>query len=334
MDVKQYYSKKALILYAVIFIVALVAYAIYDVVEHEIATNEITIHGNVDIRQVDLGFRVGGRIAEMFVEEGDKVQAGQVIAMLDNIPYQHEVAVAQAQVQEAGYNLNKFESGNRPEEIKQAQANYNQQRAAFINAKTYYQRQYELVQSGVIPKQLYDDAAAKLKESHAALKSAQEQLKLMQVGFRHQDISAMRSEYEAALARLGSAKTDLNDTILLAPEDGFVLTRVQQPGAVVAPGANVYSLSLPNPVRVRAYLGELDLGRVKPGMKALVYTDSYSKPFEGQVGYISSQAEFTPKNIQTEQLRTSLVYLVRIIVEDPNGDLRQGMPVTVKLNLK
>lgn len=291
----------------------------------------LTLYGNVEIRQVELAFRVSGRVQTMRNEEGDAIKAGALLATLDAKPYEDELRLAQAQLAEAQANLNKLQKGNRSEETAQAQAQVNLRQATFDHALLEYNRQESLYADKVISKRERDEAKARHEEARAALESAREALRMSTAGFRDEDIAAGSAAVQAASARLEQAKTRLEDTQLHAPSDGVLLTRVTEPGAVVAAGQTVYALCLHTPVWVRAYVDEPELGFVKPGMKALIFTDSEpDKPYSAQVGFISPEAEFTPKSVETPQLRTALVYRLRIIADNP-GNLRQGMPVTVRL---
>lgn len=291
------------------------------------------LSGNVDIRQVDLGFRVSGRLAKMLFEEGDEVKTGDLLAVLDKAPYEASLAIAQGQLLQAEANYAKLVHGSRPQEIEEARALAREQQAAFENADTTFTRQRNQLKVGSTSQQAYDDALKQRRETEALLKNALEALSLAEEGFRQEDIDAGRAARETAKAQLQSAKIDLQDTEIHSPSDGIILTRVREPGAIVAPQSIVCSLTLHKPVWIRAYVSEPNLGRLKPGMKVLVFTDTNpDKPFTGQIGFISPQAEFTPKTVETTELRTDLVYRLRILVEDPKGDLRQGMPVTVKIN--
>lgn len=296
--------------------------------------NEITVHGNVDIRQVDLGFRVGGRIKTLNFEEGDLVKVGDVLATLDDVPYQNEFHSAKAQLAQAAADLEKKKTGNRAEEIQQATSAVAERQATYDNAVRIFRRQEELVKSKAASIQTYDNAVQQKIESKARLDNAKEFLHLMKAGFRIEDIRASEASFDLAKANLEIAQTNLNDTKLIAPSDGIIFSRIREVGAIVGIGATVYSLSLHHPVWIRAYVSETNLGKIKPGGEALVFTDSNpTTPFKGQIGFISPQAEFTPKNVETEELRPDLVYRIRILTDDPKGDLRQGMPVTVKLLL-
>ena len=292
----------------------------------------LRLYGNVDIRQVELGFRVSGRIAEMRFEEGDPVAAGDLMARLDQRPYRHDLQLAQAEVAAEHANVDKLEAGTRPAEIEQARALVNEREAALVNAKRQFERQQQLVGSPAASRQAFDDARALLDEAEARLMSAQKALDLALEGFRSEDKAAARAALDAAEARLAMARTELDDTELHAPAAGTVLSRVREPGAIVAPGETAYTLSLDRPVWVRAYVPEPELGLIRPGQPVQVLTDTRpDRPYRGQIGFISPVAEFTPKSVETPELRTDLVYRLRVVVEDADPGLRQGMPVTVRI---
>ena len=325
--------KKKLIVVAVVVIAAGVLIAAWLLREKSVAPVGLTLYGNVDIRKVDLAFRVGGRVAQLLPEEGDRLQAGQAVARLEATPYRDALQLAQARRDQAAALLAKLEAGNRPQEIAQARAQVAEREATLTNLETDFARKQKLLASGVIPQQVFDDVNARRNEAKARLETARQALKLALAGFRKEDVAAARADLEAAQAQVATAETSLGDTELAAPEGGVLLTRVVEPGAVVAPGQTVATLTLDDPVWVRAYVDEPDLGRIAPGMAAEITTDSApGHPYHGHVGFISPEAEFTPKTVQTEALRTRLVYQVRVIADNPDHGLRQGMPVTVRLN--
>lgn len=301
--------------------------------ETEHSNHEIISYGNVDIRQVDLGFRVSGRLKELRFEEGDAVKAGDVMAVLDQVPYQNELDSAAAQVKQAEADFAKKKRGNRPEEIQQAESTVEERQATFHNAINVLKRQTKLLKSGTASRQTYDNAIQQKEEAEARLHNAKENLELMRQGFRVEDIQAAEAALALAKANFAIAETNFKDTVLIAPSDGVIFSRIREIGAIVGVGSTVYSLSLHHPIWVRSYVSEPDLGRIKPGGKALIYTDSQEEPFGGKIGFISPQAEFTPKNVETKELRPDLMYRLRIQVEDPKGQLRHGMPVTVHLIL-
>ena len=297
---------------------------------HQGPKTGLTLYGNVDIREVTLGFRVPGKLARLVYDEGDAVMAGEVIASLDAEPYSNLVASAQAQVESLRARLKLRETGNRPEEIAQARSLVREREATAINAERLLKRSEELLAVKAVAIQDRDNAAASYDEAAARLKSARDNLALLEAGFRAEDIAQARADLAQAEAGLAAARLQVKDTVLTAPSDGVILTRAQEAGAVLAAGTAVFTVSLANPVWVRAYVQEPDLGRIHPGMKVQILTDSRrDKPYTGRVGYISPRAEFTPKTVETTELRTALVYRLRIVVESPDEGLRQGMPVTV-----
>ena len=294
-----------------------------------------TLYGHVEIRRVNLSFRVGGRIAEILFREGDRISKGEVIARLDREPFEDNLAVAVAQVQSATANYEKLQAGNRPQEIEQAKATVNQRAASLRVLEADFERARRLIAEQVISPQEYDTVIARRDEAIAAKKLAEETLNLLVEGFRQEDIAAGKALLSEANANLKRLQTTLDDTRLLSPSGGILLTRVEEPGAVVNPGQTIATLSLQDEVWVYVYIPEKMYGIIQTGMKAEIYTDSEpDKPYPGQVGYISPEAEFTPKTVQTTELRTNLVYRVRIIADtNPSGGLCQGMPVTVKLKM-
>ena len=295
------------------------------------ASPTLELYGNVDIRQVELGFRVGGRIAEMRFEEGDAVKAGDEMARLDRRPYEDEVVMAEADVQRETANLAKLEAGTRPAEIAQAEAAVAEREAVLANARRQFERQESLVANNVASRRSYDDAKVLLDEAEARLTSTQKALDLAKEGFRSEDVAAARAALAGAKARKAAAETALDDTALRAPADGVILSRVREPGAIATPGETVYALSLQRPVWVRAYAPEPSLGQLHPGQTVEVVSDSRpDEPYQGQIGFISPVAEFTPKTVETPELRAALVYRFRVVVEGEADGLRQGMPVTVR----
>lgn len=299
---------------------------------HQGKKTPLTLYGNVDIREVTLGFRVSGKLAKLNYDEGDQVKAGEVIASLDDEPYRNSVSNAQAQVESLRARLKLRETGNRPEEIAQARSLVREREAAAANAERLFKRAEELLATKTVAIQDRDNAAANYQEAEARLKSARENLALLQAGFRMEEIAQARAELTQAEAALASANLQLKDTVLTAPSDGIILTRAQEAGAILQAGSAVFTVSLVKPVWVRAYVKEPDLGQIHPGMKVEIRTDSRGNhPYRGQIGFISPRAEFTPKTVETTELRTALVYRLRIVVADFDEGLRQGMPVTITL---
>lgn len=291
----------------------------------------LTLYGNVDIREVELAFRQSGRLESMSFDEGERVQKGAFVATLDDAPFRDALAAAAADVSRARAELEKLERGNRPQEIAQAGETVRRAQAAYDNAEREFERQSRLFPTRATSRQELDMARTARDEAAASLAAARQALALQRAGFRQEDIAAGRARLEAALAAESQARTALADTRLAAPSPGTILARVREPGSMVTPGDPVYTLSLDDPVYVRAYVGEPDLGRIAPGDRVRLHTDSSDRAYEGRIGFISPRAEFTPKSVETVDLRTDLVYRLRIVVENADRGLRQGMPVTVVL---
>jgi HlyD family secretion protein len=290
----------------------------------------LTLYGNVDIRQIELGFRVPGRILKMNFEEGQSVDAGTPLAQLDPRTYEQDLHSAEALLAQQSATLEKLENGPRPAEIAQARATLSERLAQRDNARQTFARAQELLPHGAITRASFDDAEAAKNRAEASVAQAREALRLLEQGTRTEDIAVGRANLQAAQARLDSARTALADSQLLAPSDGIILSRVREPGAIVSPNDVVYVLSLTHPVWVRAYVPEPQLGRIHPGMEVSVASDTApDRRHRGRIGFISPVAEFTPKSVETPELRTDLVYRLRIIVDEVDPSLRQGMPVTI-----
>jgi HlyD family secretion protein len=291
----------------------------------------LVLYGNVDIREVDMAFRVPGRIDEIAVEEGEKVERGEILATLDTASIEARTGEAEAAVAQARAQLAKLRSGNRPQDIAQARARVAAAEAAAGNAQADYERRQALVEPGAISRSQWARTVAERDRAAAQLAEARQALSLAQAGARQEDIAAAAAQLRAAEAGRQGAQTDLGDTSLVAKSAGTVVTRAREPGAIVQPGETVLTLSLGRPLRVRAYVAEPDLSRVAPGMKVAVTADGNPKTYQGTIGYISPRAEFTPRSVETEDLRTDLVYRLRINIENPDDALRQGQPVTIEV---
>ena len=298
------------------------------------AAATITLYGNVDIREVELGFRVPGRLTDVLVDEGDVVAKGQRLAVIDSEPYREAVAIAEAGVQLAEANFAKFEKGSRPQEVQLAQARVEEAEAAFQNAERELSRQVGLAKTGGTSETARDAAQSRRDQSAASLAALREELALASEGFRSEEVNASKAQLTGAIAQRRQAETQLADTELFAPSNGVVLSRIREPGSIVPMGAAIYSLSLRDPVYVRAYVAEPDLGKFAPGASVEVMTDSSTKRYHGQIGYVAPRAEFTPKSVETSDLRTDLVYRLRVVVADADDGMRQGMPVTISVPIR
>ena len=268
----------------------------------------------------------------MLVEEGDTVNKGQLLATLETEIYDADVEAAKADVGAKKAALDRLLAGSRPEEIKKARQNAEAIQAQLTDAQTTLKRTQQLASDRFAPLQQLDADQARVNNLQALLRAAQQELSMAVQGPRTEDITQARAQLRASHAQLLLALRRLDYTRLYAKQGGVINTRIVEPGAVVQPNTPVYTVALTDPVWVRTYISEPDLGRVHSGTKAEIFSDSRpDHPYEGWVGFISPVAEFTPKTVETPQLRTSLVYRLRVYVKNSDTSLLQGMPVTVRL---
>lgn len=249
---------------------------------------QLTLYGNVDIRQFDLGFQVPGQVTKMYFEEGDTIKQGSLVAEIDAADYKLQEAQAESEVAKVY--------------------------ASMVQSRSVYDKYAVLYTSGAISKLDFETAENTFKEMQSAYNAA----------VTAKDLLSRQSDYSK----------------LYALEEGVVTARLVEPGSIIQKGTAIYTLSKPRPVWIRAYISEINLGNIYDGMPAQIITDSTDpytgakKTYLGHIGYISPVSEFTPKNVQTTDLRTDLVYKIRVYVDNADEFLRQGMPTTVLLDLK
>ena len=341
--------KKAVKFLVLLLIIAVCSWASLQYVKRGNVTNSefLSYYGNVEIRRVNMSFRVGGRLEDVLVEEGNSLKKGQAFARLDCSLFEVEVKLAQsardqaeAALEQAKAELAKAIAGPRKQEIDEARALVEEYKAVSLLAETDLARNQNLIGKNAVSQSGLDSALSTRDVATSRLVRAEASLSLLEEGTRQEDLDSARAavtQAEAALtqaeATLERARISLADTELLAPNDGILLTRVVEPGAMVSAGQTVATLSLRDVVWAYIFLEEPDLGKVAPGMKVEISTDSSKKVYSGHIGYISPEAEFTPKTVETPNLRTNLVYRARVVVETPDLGLRQGAPVDVKIPL-
>jgi HlyD family secretion protein len=295
---------------------------------------DLALFGNVDLRQVALAFNGNERIAAVEVQEGDHVRKGDVLARLDTSRLEPQVAQIAAQAAAQRAAVERLHNGSRPEEIAQARANLESAKADALNARRQFERKKALVASAAASQQDVDGAKAAADVADARVEVNQKALDLAVLGPRKEDIAQAEAQLRGNEAQLAFLRQQLADAELKAPIEAVVRSRLMEPGEMATPQRPVFSLAITDPKWVRAYVSELNLGRVHPGMKTSVTVDSFpNRPFEGWIGFISPIAEFTPKAVETTELRPSLVYEIRVFVKDPGDELRLGMPATVHLQL-
>jgi HlyD family secretion protein len=302
------------------------------------ARTEIVLYGNLDLRQVDLAFNNSERIAAVLVQEGDRVQRGQLLARLDVSRLAPQVAQAEATAAAQRDAVLRLHNGSRPQEIAQARANVMLAEANARQARLKYERLQKLADSSggrAMSRQDLDDAHASADVADATLAVNLKALDLAVIGPRKEDIAQAEAMLHADEAQLALLQQQFADAELRAPLTAIVRSRIAEPGDMSSPQKAAFTLAIIDPKWVRAYVSEPDLGLVHPGAEASVSVDAYpGRRFAGWVGFISPVAEFTPKTVQTEELRSSLVYEIRVFVKDPADALRLGMPATVHLPLR
>jgi len=299
--------------------------------------NRLVLYGNIDLRQVDLAFNNSERIAEVLVQEGAKVTHGQVLARLDTSRLEPQAATAEAMVEAQQAVVDRLHRGSRPQEIAEAEATVASAQADRLNAQQQWSRLSALtsVTDGrAISEQDLQGARAALDSAQAHLVLAEKSLDMSRIGPRKEDVVQGEAQLRANQSQLKLLRRQLADSELVAPSDAVVRSRLLEPGEMASPQRPVLNLALIDPKWVRAYVSETDLGRIHTGMRAAISTDSFpGRALNGWVGFIASVAEFTPKSVETQELRSSLVYEVRVFVQDPHDDLRLGMPATVLLEV-
>ncbi len=294
------------------------------------SASELRIYGNIDIRKADLAFNEQERIAQVLVEEGDRVTAGQILARLQTNRLEAQIREIEAKIGAQQEVVKRLEAGTRRQEIEQARAEVAAAQARVKNAMKNYERARKTSGAGATSQQALDNARALLDVDQAQLKVKEKALNLALEGPRKEDIAAAKNTLEALKASLSLLQIRLSDMALTSPATGVIQNRILEPGEMAGPNRPVVTLALTDPKWVRAYVPEPYLGRINLGMKAKILSDSFpDQTFEGWIGFISPVAEFTPKTVETEDLRTKLVYEVRVFVHDSKDLLRLGMPTTV-----
>jgi HlyD family secretion protein len=289
--------------------------------------NSLRLMGHIEATETNLGFKVPGKISAIRFEEGQVIKAGEIAAELEAEDLRQEVAAAAARVEAAQANLTKLEAGFRPQEVREAQAAVGQARADYEDKKKDYGRMQNLFQRRVVSGSTRDRAEAAYLMAKEALRRAEEQSDLRRSGYRKEDIDSGRADLSQAKANLELAKTRLGYAVIRSPVQGVVLSRPVEPGQVAAVGATVLVLGDLDNAYFEGWIPETDLARVRYNQKATVTTDTYpGKRYPGWVSYIASKAEFTPKTVETYKERVTLVYRTKIRVDNPNYELKPGMP--------
>jgi HlyD family secretion protein len=314
-----------------VVIIAGILYAL--IIQNKKEGNDfIKVSGNIETTEVNVGFKISGRIVSRFFEEGDWVDQGKVLAKLDDEDLRNRLEVARATLMSAQARLSKLLAGSRPEEIREAEAAVNQAKSDLENKRSHYERMKPLFERGVIPRDTLDNAEAAFKIAKAAFERAMETYLLVKEGPRKEDIDDARAQVEQTRATVKLNETQLGYTTLYSPISGVVLVKSGEIGEVVNPGTSIVTLADIENVWLKAYIPETDLSKIKWGQEVLVTTDLRpKKEYKGKISFISSQAEFTPKSIQTEKERVTLVYRIKVDIQNRDRELKPGMPADGKI---
>ena len=326
-------KKKSKILIAIL-IIAVAASAYFLYFKKEINPNQVKVSGNIEVTTVGVGFKIAGLVIQRFVDEGESVKKGQNVAKLETADLELDVANAKAQLLAAKATLAQLTNGSRPQDVLLARATVKSAEADRDNAEVEYQRMQRLFARGAVAAQDRDRSQTTYAMANARADQTVQQLSLAVEGPRKEDIELAAARVEQVEQVLNLSQTKLSYAQITAPVDGIVLSKNIEAGEYVSPGTPVVTIGKLNQVWLKAYIPETDLGKVKLGQKVNVTTDTYpSKKYKGTIGFISSEAEFTPKSIQTAEERVKLVYRIKIMIENKDFELKPGMPADALIQL-
>jgi HlyD family secretion protein len=287
----------------------------------------LKVSGSVEVTTVLLSFKLGGRLLERLVDEGQTVKSGQLVGRLEDLELKEERNSRAAEERASKAAVADLEAGSRREEISQGEAALARMRYDAERLARDAARAEELFKREVIPLKELDAAKTSRDAAASAVREAEQHLKLLKVGPRPYAVRQAQARAEGASAGRALAETRLSQSTLYSPLTGLVLSKHAEPGEMLAAGAPVVTVGKMDEVWLRGYIPESELGRVKVGQAARVTVDTWpGRSFEGRISFIASEAEFTPKNVQTEKERVKLVYRIKITLPNPKGELKPGMP--------
>ncbi|RJR17303.1 MAG: HlyD family efflux transporter periplasmic adaptor subunit [Nitrospiraceae bacterium] len=325
---------KKIVIIAGLVVLAVVAILLVTRFNNTADEDAIAVSGNVEVTEVDLGFKLPGRITTLFAEEGQKVSKGDRLGLIDSAELESRVMQNRAYLEETKARLAELKAGARPQELEQAKAEVKAAEVELERARKDFDRADALFRMGAISAQQMDTAKKTYDVLVSRHRKAMEFLSLLKEGSRREVITAAESRVRQAEASLAASEEALKDTVISAPVSGVILRKNAEAGETVFAGMPVYTIADLSVTWIKVYVKEEMLGHVKLGQKAEVKTDSYpDKKYEGTVTHISSEAEFTPKNIQTQEERVKLVFGMKVSVKNENDELKPGMPADVKIIL-
>ena len=318
-----------------ILLIAIVggAYYFYRRAERQKADSRVLMmSGNIEAHESVVGFRTQGRIVELPVEEGRAVKEGDLLAKLDDSDYRQQVNIDEATFRTRDSELSLAQAGGRSQDVRAAEQTVEDAKADLEMKKADFERYSALYKRDAISAQVRDASETALKRAQATLERGQQNLSVVREGVRKEQVAVNRASVNTAQQNLKMAKVRLGFTVLRSPVSGVVTVRQAELGEYVSAGTPVVTIADLDHLWVRAYVSETDLGRVRFGQAVTVRTDTFpNKSYRGTISFISSQAEFTPKTVETHKERVALVYRIKVDVENPNQELKPGMPADITL---
>lgn len=326
--------KKKILIAGIIIVIGIVIYLIMGL-KKDRDDGSMRLSGNVEVTEANIGFKTSGRVVQILVEEGAQVKEGDLLARLDNAEIAALVAQNKAALNETATRFQELKAGSRSQEVEQARANVNAQEAELKRVKQEYERADILYRNGAISATQFDAAKSAYDSRTALHKNARETLSLVNEGPRREDIKIAEHRVEQSRAMLAASEERFKDTAIYASIEGIVLRKNVELGETVAPGIPVFTVGDLKSPWIKVYVKEDKLGLIKLGQKATITTDTYKgKSYEGAISYIASEAEFTPKTVQTQEERVKLVFAVKVRVKNEKGELKPGMPADVRITIK
>lgn len=326
--------KKRLVIAAVVIIAGIAAFQMF-LIAGKNDRNTMLLSGNIEVTEADLGFKYTGRITQLYTDEGHKVLQGEKLAVIDSAEFEGAVAQSRAAMNEARARLGELKAGSRLQDLEQAKAQLSNAEAELIKAGRDHERYVSLYEKGAVSAEQRDAMKKNLDVALSQQKKAAEALSLVREGPRKEELSAAEERLKQASAALKISEERLRETVIVSPISGLILKKHMETGEIASAGMPVFTAGDLATPWIKIYVKEDRLGSIRLGQKADITTDTYpGKKYDGTVTYISSEAEFTPKNVQTQEERVKLVFGVKVRVKNLNDELKPGMPADVRIYLK
>ena len=297
-------------------------------------TGVITASGTIESLNITVSSKLAGQVKLISVKEGDKVKKGDLLAEIDHELLDIQLRQAEANVEGANAQLKLLISGARKEDVRSAQEQVTQAKTNLDQAKTDRDRMKALYETNTITKKQYDDAVSRYEITLAQYNTSKENLQKVKNIIRPEEIENARANVKRNIASADLLRQNIEDCKIYAPSDGIISKKFVEEGEIVSPSSSLLKISDLQTVNLVIYVTETELAKVKLGQKADIKIDSYKdKNYEGKIIFISPEAEFTPKNIQTQDERTKMVFAVKIEINNPQFELKPGMPADAKIVL-